>query len=112
MTRKVIVCRWFVPQNSFQPGNNIFRFSAESVSAFIRRISLRISSSTLGRPLGMHERATSRPVEIQHDVGNHSIRIEEDQGLRPVTPETTEHNPEQPIESIQFGAGLLAFLDG
>ena len=51
-------------------------------SAFMRRINWRICAFTCGRP------------------------------FRPALPQPAEGNPEQPIEAIQFGPGLLPLEDG
>jgi hypothetical protein len=40
--------------------------------------------------------------------GNHSIWLDNDQILRPLSPQPPEYNPEQPIESVQLGARPLA----
>lgn len=44
--------------------------------------------------------------------GNHSLRLDDDQGFGPALPQPAEDNPEQPIEAIQFGPGLLPLEDG
>lgn len=44
--------------------------------------------------------------------GNHGLRLDDDQGGRPALPQPAEHDPEQPIEAIQFGPGLLPLEDG
>ena len=43
---------------------------------------------------------------------NHRLWLDDDQGLGPAIPQPTEHNPEQPIEAIQFGTGLLPLENG
>ena len=43
---------------------------------------------------------------------NHGLRLDDDQGLGPAIPQPTEHNPEQPIEAIQFGTRLLPLENG
>ena len=44
--------------------------------------------------------------------GNHGLRLDDDQGFGPALPQPAEDNPEQPIEAIQFGPGLLPLEDG
>ena len=44
--------------------------------------------------------------------GNHGLRLDDDQGFGPALPQPAEHNPEQPIEAIQFGPGLFSLEDG
>ena len=44
--------------------------------------------------------------------GNHGLRLDDDQGFGPALPQPAEGNPEQPIEAIQFGPGLLPLEDG
>ena len=44
--------------------------------------------------------------------GNHSLRRDDDQGFGPALPQPAEHDPEQPIEAMQFGSGLLPLEDG
>jgi len=36
----------------------------------------------------------------------------DDQGLGPTGPQSTERNPEQPIEAVQLGTGLLPLEHG
>ena len=38
---------------------------------------------------------------------HHSLRLHDDQGLAPSRPYSPEHNPEQPVETMQSGPGLL-----
>ena len=44
--------------------------------------------------------------------GHHRLRLDYDQGLGPARPQTAERNPEQPIEVMQLGTGLLPLEDG
>lgn len=44
--------------------------------------------------------------------GNHGLRLDNDQGFGPALPQPAEDNPEQPIEAMQFGPGLLPLEDG
>ena len=44
--------------------------------------------------------------------GNHGLRLDDDQGFGPAIPQPAERNSEQPIDAIQFGAGLLPYEDG
>jgi hypothetical protein len=44
--------------------------------------------------------------------GNHGLRLDDDEGFGPALPQPAEDHPEQPIEAIQFGPGLLPLEDG
>lgn len=43
--------------------------------------------------------------------GHHGFRLDHDQRFGPALPQLAEHNPEEPIEAIQFRAGLLPLED-
>ena len=53
-----------------------------------------------------------KPPESGTMPGNHGLRLDDDQGFGPALPQPAEGNPEQPIEAIQFGPGLLPLEDG
>jgi len=39
--------------------------------------------------------------------GHHGLRLHDDQRFDPARPDAAEHNPEQPVETLQTGTGLL-----
>jgi len=63
-------------------------------------------------PVDVAETAPPKPPESGTMPGNHGLRLDDDQGFGPALPQPAEGNPEQPIEAIQFGPGLLPLEDG
>ena len=43
--------------------------------------------------------------------GDYRVRLDENESFGPITPDPPNDNPEQPIESIQLGARVLAFVN-
>ena len=83
------------------------------LSAFIRRINWRISPLTFGRPgrrnLERNRQNSRNPARCQETTVSGLTMIRASvQSL----PQTAERNPEQPIEVMQFGTGLLPLEDG